>query len=438
VVVSAFDQLNHDHNSTVLDTFFKTEAEAVRTRLYRVDRCYRSAVNNGTEMKLFEDSVSVLVHKYLQAFYPLLEKAINSKNPSELLEKIVHNLINNIKDVSKHVIQCLIDLDDFNFEPTKLSFNRFSLMSSKELQAFLNTPLSPPSFEPLHKLGSNKKLQHQKLVQSTKIVNGTGNKYIHSDFLSFNLDVRDVNEKDLPESFDYRNQSVVGDVKDQKQGSICYIFATIAAMESSYMLLMRDSGKLKPGELVHFSEMDTLNCMINASLCDHSNNSQKVAQVVNYCFTKGALEKEYLQKALYKYGPLAVGIRINVDSQKDDIFFSQLAGELNRPCDSTTEKPEKSTNHAVLVVGWTPKYFIIKNSWGINWGIEGYLYMRYDQLRNCNLIGPYSKIHTVETPATVDADSATMHNSKRFCGPFASIEKHHRTVFINSVSFACS
>ena len=128
VVVSAFDQLNHDHNSTVLDTFFKTEAEAVRTRLYRVDRCYRSAVNNGTEMKLFEDSVSVLVHKYLQAFYPLLEKAINSKNPSELLEKIVHNLINNIKDVSKHVIQCLIDLDDFNFEPTKLSFNRFSLM----------------------------------------------------------------------------------------------------------------------------------------------------------------------------------------------------------------------------------------------------------------------------------------------------------------------
>ena len=95
-----------------------------------------------------------------------------------------------------------------------------------------------------------------------------------------------------------------------------------------------------------------------------------MAQVVNYCFTKGALEKEYLQKALYKYGPLAVGIRINVDSQKDDIFFSQLAGELNRPCDSTTEKPEKSTNHAVLVVGWTPKYFIIKNSWGINWGIE--------------------------------------------------------------------
>ena len=126
--------------------------------------------------------------------------------------------------------------------------------------------MSPPSFEPLHKLGSNKKLQHQKLVQSTKIVNGTGNKYIHSDFLSFNLDVRDVNEKDLPESFDYRNQSVVGDVKDQKQGSICYIFATIAAMESSYMLLMRDSGKLKPGELVHFSEMDTLNCMVKLGI----------------------------------------------------------------------------------------------------------------------------------------------------------------------------
>lgn len=127
VVVSAFDQLNHDHNSTVLDTFFKTEAETVQTRLKRVDRCYRSNVKNGIEMKIFEDPLSVLVHKYLQAFYPLLENALNSKNPSELLEKIVHNLVNSIKSVSRHVIQCLISLDDPNFEPSKLTFNHFSL-----------------------------------------------------------------------------------------------------------------------------------------------------------------------------------------------------------------------------------------------------------------------------------------------------------------------
>ncbi len=48
------------------------------------------------------------------------------------------------------------------------------------------------------------------------------------------------------------------------------------------------------------------------------------------------------------------------------------------------------------------------------------------------------KTHTVDTPATVDADSTTVHNSERFCGPFASVDKHRRTVFIDSVSFACT
>ncbi len=37
------------------------------------------------------------------------------------------------------------------------------------------------------------------------------------------------------------------------------------------------------------------------------------------------------------------------------------------------------------------------------------------------------KIHTVE--ATVNADSATMHNNEHFCGTFASVEKHRKTIF---------
>ncbi len=89
--------------------------------------------------------------------------------------------------------------------------------------------------------------------------NGTGNHYPNGTF----FDVSDVSEADLPLSFDYRNQSVVSDMKDQSFAGTCYVFASLAAMESSYMLLLRGTqGKLAPGQVVNFSEMDTVNCLI--------------------------------------------------------------------------------------------------------------------------------------------------------------------------------
>ena len=34
-----------------------------------------------------------------------------------------------------------------------------------------------------------------------------------------------------------------------------------------------------------------------------------------------------------------------------------------------------SVNHAVLVVGYAPDYWIVKNSWGTGWGENGYIRM---------------------------------------------------------------
>ncbi|MFM7980499.1 MAG: C1 family peptidase, partial [Candidatus Fonsibacter sp.] len=32
-------------------------------------------------------------------------------------------------------------------------------------------------------------------------------------------------------------------------------------------------------------------------------------------------------------------------------------------------------DHAVVLVGYTPGYYIMKNSWGTSWGNYGYMYM---------------------------------------------------------------
>jgi hypothetical protein len=42
-------------------------------------------------------------------------------------------------------------------------------------------------------------------------------------------------------------------------------------------------------------------------------------------------------------------------------------------------------NHAVLLVGFTSDYWIIKNSWGSDWGQGGFIYVSRNPLYNCGV-----------------------------------------------------
>ncbi len=70
-------------------------------------------------------------------------------------------------------------------------------------------------------------------------------------------------------------------------------------------------------------------------------------------------------------------------------------GKLNMP--KKTESIQGG--HAVLAVGYddTSKRFIIRNSWGTDWGLKGYFTMPYEYLTDGNLSDDFWTIRIVET-----------------------------------------
>ena len=148
--------------------------------------------------------------------------------------------------------------------------------------------------------------------------NGTGNHYPNGGF----FDVSDVSEADLPPSFDYRNQSVVGDVQMQDYANTCYAFASVGALESSYMLLLRGmpQGKLAPGQVVNFSVQDTVNCLIKLGYKKDANDA----------VARGGTAEMILEELYYagNSGPRAKlgGIKLDTDAPPYDfhkvkVFF---------------------------------------------------------------------------------------------------------------------
>jgi C1A family cysteine protease len=70
------------------------------------------------------------------------------------------------------------------------------------------------------------------------------------------------------------------------------------------------------------------------------------------------------------------------------------SGKLNLP----KKNEAQAGGHAVMAVGYqdSSKRFIIRNSWGPNWGLNGYFTMPYDYLLSENLSDDFWTIRVVE------------------------------------------
>lgn len=208
----------------------------------------------------------------------------------------------------------------------------------------------------------------------------------------------------LPSYVNWSNTSWVGPIQNQHQCGSCWTFSASGALEAQYYN--------KTKTFVTMSEQNLVDCTYylgnlgceggNVELAFYYVMSVGIDTYASYPYTGWANNgtclynpansvtqnngwrfipegnELALQQAVALVGPVSVSIDASLSS------FDSYSGGVYAPANcSTTE-----LDHAVLVVGYGTTtdgqdYWLIKNSWGTDWGINGYMMME----RGVNMCG---------------------------------------------------
>lgn len=103
----------------------------------------------------------------------------------------------------------------------------------------------------------------------------------------------------------------------------------------------------------------------------------------NYYYVPGTIDMkgklEYIEFVIYVYGPVTAAFKIYPD------FYTFNPKENIYKWDG---KGDQISGHSVEIVGWgkrgETRYWIIKNFWGTEWGMNGYFYMEKG-INNCGI-----------------------------------------------------
>jgi C1A family cysteine protease len=178
----------------------------------------------------------------------------------------------------------------------------------------------------------------------------------------------------IPEEYDLRESGgpLLCPVINQGHCNSC--FAITVAEQLNYFAMKKDPS-INYNTLLECTP-DTLGCSgglmenvykwggpysdVHKSGCDALTGLLVKDYVVISDLNGGDVEP-HLAAAVYQYGPIPVGI-----DSTGSRFLTYKSGVIE------PEECNKNPNHAVVVVGYTPEYWIIKNSWGEHWGEGGY------------------------------------------------------------------
>ncbi|UYV80617.1 hypothetical protein LAZ67_19001030 [Cordylochernes scorpioides] len=205
----------------------------------------------------------------------------------------------------------------------------------------------------------------------------------------------------LPDSMDWRSKGAVTPVKDQRQCGSCWAYSATGSLEGQWYL--------KTGKLVSLSEQNLVDCsrpegnhgcrgglmtkaydyLIKNKGIDTEESYPYEALTLKCRYNNASIgatcssyvelaegDEEALKEAVATKGPVSIGINA-------DYLQTYSGGILDKPgCSSELD-------HGVLAVGYGSEngkdYWLIKNSWGADWGEKGYIRMSRNKNNQCGI-----------------------------------------------------
>jgi len=209
----------------------------------------------------------------------------------------------------------------------------------------------------------------------------------------------------LAVNVDWRQKGAVTPIKDQGQCGSCWAFSATGSTEGAYFLAK--------GALVSLSEQNLMDC--SGSYGNQGCNGGLMDSAFKYIIANKGIDKEDSYPYTAKQGAcrfstanigatlsnsknVAAGneaslqaavniqpVSVAIDASQNSFQLYKSGVYYESKCSSTR------LDHGVLAVGYGTDdatgadYWIVKNSWGTSWGMNGYINMSRNRSNNCGI-----------------------------------------------------
>ncbi|XP_033127143.1 cathepsin O-like [Anneissia japonica] len=197
----------------------------------------------------------------------------------------------------------------------------------------------------------------------------------------------------IPSKFSLEGKGVLTSVRDQGACGGCWAFSIVECMETQNALKTKKLISLSTQQLIDCARGGGDNGCKGGNICttlawmndtkykevhekDYPfkektgtcrNSSTGILSIMDYWCTDMVNHEDDMIASLYNHGPLAVAVDAST-------WQDYIEGVIQHHCSAMY------INHAVQIVGYDKSgeipYYIVRNSWGKDWGLNGYLHVK--------------------------------------------------------------